>query len=265
MIVALNGKIVVVTGGTQGLGENVARLAAESAAAGIAIVGRKAERGQRVATELSKAGCPTHFIRSNLAEADAPKAAIAEAIEKLGRVDCLVNAAGLTDRASLETGTPGDWERLFAVNARAPFFLMQAAVADMKARRAPGAIVNILSVNAHCGAADLAIYSATKGALSTLTKNAANAHLSDRIRINGINMGWVATPAEQAMQAETLGKGEGWAEAAAKTMPLGRLLTADEVAQLAVFLLSDASGLMTGALVDLEQSVLGAPPFRPAR
>lgn len=260
MIVALEGKTVVVTGGTQGLGETIARLAASSGAAGIAVVGRNAERGNRVADEISKSGCPTIFIQADLAEADAPIAVMAEAIAKLGRVDCLVNCAALTDRASLETGTLADWERLFAVNARAPFFLMQAAVADMKARGAAGSIVNILSVNAHCGAPELAIYSATKGALSTLTKNVANAHLADRIRANGINMGWVATPSEQVMQAETLGRGEDWVKQAASQLPLGRLLTMDEVAQLAIFLLSDASGLMTGALIDLEQSVLGAPP-----
>ena len=97
---------------------------------------------------------------------------------------------------------------------------MQAAIADMKARRAPGTIVNILSVNAHCGAPELAIYSASKGALSTLTRNTANAHLADRIRVNGINMGWVATPAEQMMQAQTLGSGADWAKAAAAACPL---------------------------------------------
>ena len=153
--------------------------------------------------------CPVIFIRADLGDADAPAAVMAEAIARLGRVDCLVNAAALTDRASLETGTLAEWDRQFAVNARAPFFLMQAAVADMKARRAPGAIVNILSVNAHCGAPELAIYSATKGALSTLTKNTANAHLADRIRVNGINMGWVATPAEQQMQAHNARQGRG--------------------------------------------------------
>lgn len=258
--VALEDKTLVVTGGTQGLGETIARLAATSGAEAVAIVGRNAERGARVADALSRFGRPAFFIQSDLGEPDAPAEVMAAAIEKLGRVDCLVNAAALTDRASLEAGTLDDWERLFAVNARAPFFLMQAAVADMKARHAPGSIVNILSVNAHCGAPDLAIYSATKGALSTLTRNVANAHLSDRIRVNGVNMGWVATPAEQQMQAHTLGKGADWADAAAAGLPLGRLLTMDEVAQLTLFLLSDASGLMTGNLIDLEQTVLGAPP-----
>lgn len=260
MIVALEGKILVVTGGTQGLGETIARLASAGGVGAIAIVGRNAERGARVAEELTRPGQPVVFILADLAEPSAPAAVMTEAIDRLGRVDCLVNAAALTDRASLETGSIDDWDRLFSVNARAPFFLMQAAVADMRARRAPGSIVNILSVNAHCGAADLAIYSATKGALSTLTRNIANAHLADRIRVNGINMGWVATPAEQEMQARKLGKGQDWVKAAAAGMPLGRLLTMDEVAQLALFLLSDMSGLMTGTLIDMEQAVLGAPP-----
>jgi NAD(P)-dependent dehydrogenase (short-subunit alcohol dehydrogenase family) len=174
-------------------------------------------------------------------------------------VDLLVNAAGITDRASFLDGTPELWDRLFAVNARAPYFLMQGAIADMLGRRAPGAIVNIASMNAHCGAPDLAIYSATKGAVVTLTRNAANAHLADRIRVNAINVGWTLTPAEIVMQTETLGHGRDWLDEVARNRPLGRMLEPAEVARLAVYLLSDASGLMTGTVIDLEQQVLGAP------
>lgn len=259
MNVGLDGKTLVVTGGTLGLGETICRLAAQSGATGIALVGRNAERGAGVAKAIEALGCPAHFIQAELGEPDAPATVMGEAIEKLGRVDCLVNAAALTDRASLLDGTLDDWDRLFAVNARAPFFLMQAAAADMKARRAPGSIVNILSVNSHCGAPELAIYSATKGALSTLTRNAANAHLADRIRVNGINMGWVATPSENIMQGKILGNGDDWERKAASGLPLKRLLTMVEVAQLTLFLLSDVSGLMTGTLTDLEQTVFGAP------
>ena len=90
----------------------------------------------------------------------------------------------------------------------------------MRERGAGGAIVNILSINAHCGAPDLAVYSATKAALALLTRNAANAHRFDRIRVNGINMGWTLTPAEAVMQAETLGHGPGWLEAASRAAAL---------------------------------------------
>jgi NAD(P)-dependent dehydrogenase (short-subunit alcohol dehydrogenase family) len=172
----------------------------------------------------------------------------------------LVNAAGLTTRASFRNGTVEVWDELFAVNARAPFLLMQAAIRDMTARGVPGTIVNILSMNAHCGGPDLAIYSATKGALLTLTKNAAHAHMADRIRVNGINLGWTETEAENRMQAETLGQGSDWAARAGAGRPLGRLLQADEAARLAVFLLSDLSAPLSGAVIDLEQWVASAPP-----
>jgi NAD(P)-dependent dehydrogenase (short-subunit alcohol dehydrogenase family) len=199
------------------------------------------------------------FVEADLADAEAAARVVAAAIARFGRIDGLVNAAGITDRASFLDGTPALWDRLFAVNARAPYFLMQGAIADMRGRRAPGAIVNIASVNAHCGAPDLAIYSATKGALVTLTRNAANAHLADRIRVNAINVGWTLTPSEIVMQTETLGHSRAWLDEVARSRPLGRMLEPAEVARLAVFLLSDASGLMTGAILDLEQRVLGAP------
>ena len=98
------------------------------------------------------------------------------------------------------TRRPTTWDRLLAVNARAPFFLMQGAIRAMRARGDGGAIVNIASINAHCGAPDLAVYSASKAALANMTKNAANAHRFDRIRVNGINVGWTLTPTEQALQ-----------------------------------------------------------------
>ena len=112
-------------------------------------------------------------------------------------------------------------------------------------------------MNVYGGTAELAVYSATKAALATVTKNAAHAHRFDRIRINGINMGWADTPAERQMQAVTLGGGEDWLERAASQQPFGRLLSADDVARLAVFLLSETSAPMTGALVDQEQWVMG--------
>ena len=254
----LDGKIVLVTGATQGVGEAIARGAAEGGAAGLFITGRDASRGRKVADSLSGKGAPAEFAAADLSDPTAPARLVGECVARFGRIDALVNAAGLTDRGSFLDADIDLWTTLFDVNARAPFFLMQAAIKAMRDRGQGGAIVNILSMNAHCGAPDLAVYSATKAALLLLTRNAANAHRRDRIRVNGIAMGWAATPGETVMQAETLGRGAGWVESAEASLPFGRLLAAEEVANLAVFLLSDAAGPMTGAIVDQEQWVVGA-------
>ncbi|MBZ9820846.1 SDR family oxidoreductase [Mesorhizobium sp. CA4] len=258
MEVRLDGKVVLVTGATQGIGRAIAETLARSGAAGLLITGRDQKRGDAVTAELAAIGTPTAFAAADLGDPEAPARLAQACIDHFGRIDGLVNAAGLTDRASFVDATLDDWESLFAVNARAPFFLMQAAIAEMRKRGQGGSIVNILSINAHCGSPELAVYSATKGALATLTKNAANAHRFDRIRVNGINVGWTDTPAERIMQAETLGQGPGWLDAANATQPFGRLFSVSDIANLAVFLLSDAAGPMTGALIDQEQWVIGA-------
>jgi NAD(P)-dependent dehydrogenase (short-subunit alcohol dehydrogenase family) len=254
----LDGKIALVTGATQGVGAEIAEAAAYSGVAGLLLTGRDAGRGAAVAARIRKLGPEMHFVPADLAEADAPARIVAECLDRYGRIDLLVNAAGLTDRASFLDADIDVWTKLFDVNARAPFFLMQAAIRAMRERGQGGSIVNVLSMNAHCGSPELAVYSATKGALATLTRNAANAHRHDRIRVNGIMMGWVATDGEKTMQAEVLGRGPGWIAEAEAGMPFGRMVSVEEVANLAVFLLSEASGPMTGALVDQEQWVVGA-------
>jgi NAD(P)-dependent dehydrogenase (short-subunit alcohol dehydrogenase family) len=254
----VDGKIALITGATQGIGEAIAAAAAEAGASGLLVTGRNAARGEDVARKLSERGVATEFVAADLTDETAPSRLVGACLARFGRIDALVNAAALTDRASFLDADAAIWTRLFGANARAPFFLMQEAIKAMRAQGDGGAIVNILSMNAHCGTPELAVYSATKGALATLTKNAANAHRWDRIRVNGIAMGWTLTPGEQVMQAEALGKGPGWVEAAEATLPFGRLFVAADVANLALFLLSDAAGPMTGAIIDQEQWVVGA-------
>ncbi len=257
MNVGLDGKALVITGAANGIGREIALHAAASGAEALLLVDRDEEGCRGTSEKISALSCETSFCLVDLADPKAPDLIAADALAKIGRIDGLVNSAGLTNRASVLDGTISDWELLFAVNARAPFFLMQAAIKDMISRGIGGTIVNILSMNAHCGIPELGIYSATKGALATLTKNAANAHLSDRIRVNGINLGWVKTDTEHRMQI-ALGANEDWADKAATTLPLGRLLQPGEAARLAIYLMSDASAPMTGVTLDLDQKVIGA-------
>ena len=185
--------------------------------------------------EIEALGARAAFAPAELTDAGAPDAMFDATLAAFGRVDGLVNAGAMTDRASVAEGSMAMWEALFAANARAPFFLMQRLVDHLRERKAPGSIVNILSINVHGGLPSLAIYSAAKAALALLTKNAAFAHRFDRIRINGINVGWTDTPAERQMQAVTLGLGEGWLAKANAEAPFGRLLVPDDIARLALF------------------------------
>src|SRR5215217_4168941 len=168
----LSDKVVLVSGGTQGVGAGVARAAARAGAA-VAITGRRREPGEALAAELVAAGAAARFVQADVADAQGSVTAV---VAELGRVDCLVNAAGLTARGTLLDTTPELFDAHIAVNLRAPFFLMQAAVKDMLARRAPGTIVNVISSSELGGQPYLAPYVAAKAGLAGLTRNAAHAH-----------------------------------------------------------------------------------------
>jgi NAD(P)-dependent dehydrogenase (short-subunit alcohol dehydrogenase family) len=254
----LTGKIAVVTGGSQGLGEAIARLFAERGTAGIVICGRNAANGERVAAEISAAGCPTHFVKVDLAQVAQCRAVIAEADRRFGRLDVLVNAAALTDRGDIFDTTEERYDEIMAVNVRAPFFLIQEAVKIMRREKIRGSIVNIQSMSAHGGQPFIAAYCASKGALATLTRNVAHSLLKFRIRVNGLNIGWMATPGEDRIMKTYHGAKDGWLEEAAKTRPFGRLIDPKEVARACAYLASDESGLMTGSNIDFDQNVVGA-------
>jgi NAD(P)-dependent dehydrogenase (short-subunit alcohol dehydrogenase family) len=255
--VLLSGKHFVVTGGTQGLGRGIALHLARQGAAGIVICGRNQENGRAAAREISEAGASCIYVRADLAvEADC-RTVVQTAEEQFGRVDGLVNAAGLTNRGTLEDTTVELWDLLFNVNVRAPFILTQETVRIMKNKGIPGSIVNIISDCAHGGYSYLTAYSASKGALATFTKNAAHTLRFDRIRVNGICIGWMYTPHEHLAQVEQEGKPENWLELVEKDKPFGRILRPQDVACLAVYLLSDQSEMMTGSLIDFDQKVIG--------
>jgi len=253
----LAGKIAVVTGGTQGLGEAIAHLLVERGAGGIVITGRSQENGQRVEAALSAKGAAARYVRADLARLEEARGVIRAAGERFGRVDVLVNAAATTDRGTIWDTSPELFERMFAINLRAPFFLMQDALLMMRQNRTQGTIVNILSMSAHGGQSFITAYCASKGALLTLTRNVAFSVMRHGIRVNGLCVGWMDTPGEDRIMRTYHGATDGWREKAEQELPLGRLVKPAEVARAVAYLASPESGLMTGAIIDFDQSVLG--------
>jgi NAD(P)-dependent dehydrogenase (short-subunit alcohol dehydrogenase family) len=249
--------VVLISGGTTGVGAGVAVAAAREGAS-VVITGRRERPGEALAGRLRQSGAEALYVQADVAEVGSAQASVAVAIEGFGRVDCLVNAAGLTSRGTLLDTTPELFDAHIAVNLRGPFFLMQAVVADMVRRGAPGTIVNVISSSELGGQPYLAPYVAAKAGLAGLTRNVAYAHRHDRIRVNGLDIGWTETEGEDATQRAFHGAGDDWRERAAATLPMGKLGQVDEIADFIVFLLSDRSGVVTGSVIDWDQNVPGA-------
>ncbi|KGJ02831.1 NAD(P)-dependent dehydrogenase, short-chain alcohol dehydrogenase family [Paracoccus halophilus] len=253
----IEGKIAVITGGTQGLGAAIARQFAEAGAGGIVIIGRGQEKGQAVADAIAQAtGVPVRMITADLGNIDDVGAIIPAADKAFGRVDILVNAAGLTDRGNILNTTPELFDQMFAVNVRAPFFLIQDAAKVMIREGIEGRIVNIGSMSELAGQPFLAPYSASKGALATLTRNAGFALMRNRIHVNQLDIGWMNSDHERKLiEAET---GDAtFIDRAAAGKPFGRILDPAEVARAVLWMASDDSGMMTGAVIPFDQSVYG--------
>ena len=254
----LEGKVVLVSGGTQGLGAAVAAASARNGA-DVAVTGRRKDVGEKFAAGLAgRSGRQALYVQADAADVVQGQAAVAQTIDRFGRIDCLVNSAGLTTRGTMLDTTPELFDEHIAVNLRGPFFLMQAAIKDMVARSVGGSIVNIITMASHGGQPYLAPYVASKSGLVGLTRNAAFAHRWDRVRINGVNIGWTETEGEDAVQRRFHGAGNDWLEKAAAGLPMGKLGQVDEIADFVVFLLSDRSGVVTGSVLDWDQVVPGA-------
>ncbi len=257
----LSDRTALVTGAAQGIGAAIAfRLAADGVKR-LILVDREAAGLNETTKRLAEDGVQATPIVADLLDIERACAAVGPTLNSLGGLDILVNAAGLTDRGGLDDTDVSTFNRLIGVNTRAPFFLMQLSAPNL--RRRQGVIVNICSMLAYGGPPFLLAYSASKAALATLTKGAANTLKRDRVRVFGVNLGWTATPSEHHVQTERHGLPADWAERIGAKQPFGRLLIPDDVADLVAFLISPGARMMTGAIIDLDQFVAGTVDDNP--
>lgn len=245
----MRNKVALVTGSTSGIGRGIAGAFA-ALGARVVIHGLEEDLANAAVQELRSRGHEADSIVADLSDADACRRIVRFAAERYGQLDVLVNNAATLTRGNVEDVPVDVWDAVMAINLRAPFICLQEAVAFMKARG--GSIVNIGSVNAYGGEPKLGPYSASKGGLMTLTRNAAVALARYRIRVNQINPGWTLTEGERRIQRAE-GKGENWLEEAIVTRPFGRLLSPEDIAAAAVYFASDASAMVSGAVLDVEQ------------
>lgn len=255
---SLNGRVIIVNGGTHGLGEATVRLVVESGAAGVVLVGRDESKGRALAAELSSPVTRCHYVAADMSDSSAPAAVIAETDREFGVIHGLVNIAASTGRGDIWNTSIELWDNMQAVNVRAPFLLVQGAAEIMRREGVRGSVVNIGSVSGHGGQPFILAYCVSKGALATFTKNAAFSLMRHGIRVNQVNPGWMDTEAEDVVQRRFHGAADGWLELAEAGQPMGRLIKPGEVAKVIAFLLSDESGMMTGTIIDYDQSVQGA-------
>ena len=255
---AFGGGVALITGGSQGLGYAVAERLISEGAAGLLLVGRDPVKGVAAAASLSSLDCRAEFLAADLAHSDACDEVVATLDEKFGTCHSFVNCAAITDRGSVWDSTPELWDAILAVNVKAPGLLSQGVARIMARERVEGTIVLIGSIAGRGGPPKLLPYSTSKGALVAMTRNLAFALMRHRIRVNLLCPGWMDTPNEDVVQRTFDGAADGWLEQAEAEMPFGRLIKPDEIARTIVHLATTDSGMMTGAVVEWDQTVMGA-------
>jgi NAD(P)-dependent dehydrogenase (short-subunit alcohol dehydrogenase family) len=253
----LKDKVIIVTGSTTGIGEMTARRCLAEGAK-VVIHGRDEARGRQLVAELGPA---TTLHIDDMADPAAPARLVATAIKTFGRLDGLVNNAAYIVRSNLETTDATLFDRVMAVNARAPLLLIRAGVDYL--RQSQGSIVNIGSINAYTGEARQLAYSMSKAALMTMSRNLANVLAPDHVRVTHFNVGWVITPNEYKLKMSE-GLPAGWSDQPdPEHVPSGRMTQPEEIAAHVVFWLSDESRPISGSVIDLEQyPIIGRIPLK---
>jgi NAD(P)-dependent dehydrogenase (short-subunit alcohol dehydrogenase family) len=251
-------KVVIVTGSTTGIGEAIARrFVAEGAR--VVVHGRDKSRGEQVVRELG-AGKGVLSI-DDLSDPDAPRRMVDLAVRTFGKLDAIVNNAAWIVRSNIDTTDAAMFDRCMAINVRAPLLLFKAAFEQLKKNQ--GSVLNIGSINGLCGEANQLAYSVSKGALITLSRNLADAHGRDKVRVNHLNVGWVLSPNEYELKIKE-GLPRDWPEhPPAAFAPSGRIMSPETIATAAVYWIGDESRPVSGSVLEVEQyPAIGRNPIK---
>ena len=251
------GKVIIITGSTQGSGAETAKLFAARGAKAITICGRQENKGLQIKKEIEELGAKCLYVKADLSKVEDCKKIVALTDTEFGTVHSLVNVAGYTERGTILSATLENYENNFNINARAPFILIQEAVKIMIRDKNNGTIANVLSMAMYSGMPFIVAYSGSKAALAIMTKNIANSLAGHQIRVNALNIGWTDTPAEHDLQKRVHKKGEDWLSKEENKVPYKRLTKPLDVAKGLAFMSSEESGLMTGSVIDYDQTVNG--------
>ena len=242
----LKDKVILVTGSSTGIGRAIAeRCLAEGAR--VMIHGLDTAEAKASAEALSQP-----YFATNLSEPENAEQLMTETIAYYGRLDGLVNNAAVVTRSNLETTNADMFDQIMAVNLRAPLLLIRAAVPQFHLQGG-GVVLNIGSVNAYCGQPNLLAYSISKGGLMTLTRNLADAHSREKIRVNQLNLGWTLSENEIKLQISEGRSADWYKNVPPVYAPSGSLFLPAQVANHAIHWLSDASAPVSGSILEIEQ------------
>jgi len=251
-------RVALLIGGTQGLGLAAARLLKAEGARGLLLAGRDSIKGEQVAASLNDANCRVNYVKTDLASAEDCAALVVAVKQEFGTCHAMINSAALTERGSVWNSDAELWDRMLHVNVRGPALVAQGVARLMAKSKTEGSIVFIGSLSGYGGAPNLLPYSVSKGALMAMTKNLAFQLMRHRIRVNLLNPGWMDTPAENLIQRRFEGATDGWLERAEANQPWGKLIKPDEIARTVVHLATAESGMLSGAIIDWDQTIIGA-------
>jgi NAD(P)-dependent dehydrogenase (short-subunit alcohol dehydrogenase family) len=236
----MGGKAGLVTGAAGGIGRAIAGALVESGA-GVLLVDRDELALEQAARELR-----AEAYAADLARDDAPESAVERAVAEWGRIDFLVNAAGVQARGPVTELSDEDWERLHAVNLRSVFRASRAAARQMK-EGGNGAMLNVASISSTVGVPGIVAYGAMKGGVVQLTKGFAVELAPYGVRVNAVAPGYVSTAMTEELWSDEARRAETTAR-----IPLGRFASPDEISPAALFLLSPAAGYVTGEVLHVD-------------